>query len=139
MLSRPLPELVACFEATTLPHDEWTHEAHLAVALTFFRESSDNEGTTLERMRAAIKHYNAATGVVDGPMSGYHETLTAFWVSAVAAFARDYESSMQIVFPRLLERWGESRAPLNYYSKRLLMSPMARGRFFPPDKAPFDW
>lgn len=139
MLSCPLPDLVAHFDDTTLPPNEWTHEAHLAVALTFFRDKAGNEEATLNRMRAAIKRYNAAMGVVDGPMSGYHETLTVFWLGAVASFARNHRGTIDDMFPILLEQWGESRAPLRFYSKRVLMNPTARARFVPPDLAPLPW
>lgn len=132
-----MPELVAAFEEGTLPRAEWTHEAHLAVALSFWYAENDAE-KALQRMRAAIQRYNAATGVIDGPMSGYHETLTIFWVRHVGAFANADGGSLEEVFPRLLQEWGDSKAPLRFYSKRTLMNPMSRARFVPPDMAPFE-
>ena len=137
MLSRPLNELVAAFEDASLARDEWTHEAHLGVALTFCLAEKDQE-RALERMRSGIQRYNAATGVVDGPMSGYHETLTVFWIRHVWAFASEHPGLPEEVFPPLLEKWGESRAPLRFYSKRMLMNPTARARFVAPDLAPFE-
>ncbi|BCM90330.1 hypothetical protein IAD21_02181 [Abditibacteriota bacterium] len=136
MLSRPLPDLVAAFENATLARDEWTHEAHLGVALTFCH--TGGEERALERMRAGIQRYNAATGVADGPMSGYHETLTVFWVHMVAKFVGQHSGEPEEIFPRLLERWGDPRAPLRFYSKRLLMNPTARARLMAPDLAPLD-
>lgn len=137
MLSRPLPELVAAFEQATLPRDEWTHQAHLAVTLWYYDRERDSE-RVLERMRVGIHHYNAATGVVDGPMSGYHETLTVFWVRCVASFADEHLGTTEQRFDSLCKVWGDSRAPLRYYSKRVLMNPTARARFVEPDLAPFE-
>ncbi len=137
MLCRPLSELVAAFEDATLARDEWTHEAHLAVALTFCNAESDTE-RALGRMRAGIQRYNGATGVVNGPLSGYHETLTVFWVHCVAAFVQHHPGPPEEVFPLLLEQWGNAQAPLRFYSKRVLMNPTARARFVAPDLAPFE-
>ncbi len=138
MLARSLPELVARFEDATLPRDEWTHEAHLFVALVLCRIESD-EDAALHRMRNGIQRFNAATGVVDGPFNGYHETLTVFWIRAVSAFARANPGEPEAIFPRLLEKWGDPKAPLRFYSKRLLMNPAARARFVEPDGRPFDF
>lgn len=138
MFARSLSEFVAAFEDATLPRDEWTHEGHLAVALAFCREEEDAEGA-LCRMRDGIRRYNAATGVIDGPMSGYHETLTVFWVRCVGAFQSGHVGLPDKVLPHLLERWGDVRAPLRFYSKRVLMNPTARARFVEPDLAPFDF
>lgn len=135
MLSRPILELVAAFENATLPRVEWTHKAHLAVALVFCREE-DDEVKALARMRAGIQRFNAATGVTDGPFSGYHETLTVFWVSAVNEFARQHEGEPEEVLPLLLGAWGDPKAPLRFYSKRALMNPTARARFIEPDGQP---
>lgn len=137
MLLRPLPELVAAFEDATLPRAEWTHEAHLGVALTFYRTEGD-AAQVLKRMRAAICRYNLATGVENGPMSGYHETLTAFWVGRVTTFANQHLGTPEAILPMLMEQWGDVRAPLRFYSKRVLMNPTARARFVEPDLAPID-
>ncbi len=133
---RPIFELLARFEDATLPREEWTHEAHLAIALHYCRE---DEAAALDRMRTGIQRFNAATGLVDGPFSGYHETLTVFWVRAVSSFARENPGELEEVFPRLLAAWGDAKAPLRFYSKRALMNPFARARFLEPDKMPLDF
>lgn len=138
MLALPLPEFVAAFEGATLPRIQWTHEGHLAVALAFCHDEENTE-CALNRMRAAIRRYNAATGVIDGPMSGYHETLTVFWVRCVSAFQSRRPGQPHEVLPHLLEQWGDKKAPLRFYSKRVLMNPTARARFLEPDLAPFDF
>ncbi len=82
-----LPEteaLARAFLDRRLPKAEWTHAAHLQVALWHLRQYTPEQ--TLTRLREAIRAYNDATGVVNGPDSGYHETITQFYVGAVARF-----------------------------------------------------
>lgn len=138
MLALALDEFVAAFENATLPRDQWTHEGHLAVALAFCDDARGEEDV-LRRMRDGVRRYNAATGVVDGPMSGYHETLTVFWVRCVVTFRHKHSGTLTKVLALLLEQWGDTRAPLRFYSKRVLMNPTARARFVEPDLAPFDF
>ena len=68
--------LVRAFEDTSLPRAEWTHRAHLTVALWYLTRHSGREATA--RIRTGIKRYNAAKGVLTTPTGGYHETLTLF-------------------------------------------------------------
>ena len=81
--SRPLRDLVAGFEDGTLPREEWTHAAHLTMALWYLVNYPDDT-ESVRRIRDGIKHYNAAVGVVSTPTSGYHETLTRYYVHVVA-------------------------------------------------------
>ncbi len=113
LLNRSIPDLVARFRAGTLARDEWTHEAHLAVVLVACREEP-SEDAVLKRMRADIKRYNDRNGIENGSRSGYHETLTCFWVRAVASFAQQHSGPLAEVFPLLLEVGGNARTPLRF-------------------------
>ena len=71
------------FELGTLPKSEWTHGAHVAAAANYLFDSDVK--TVLPLMRTRISAYNLAVGGANTPRSGYHETLTRFWLLIVAA------------------------------------------------------
>jgi hypothetical protein len=70
--------LVAAFEECTLPYENWTHRAHLAVAVSYARALP--VAAALDRVRANIQRYSKARG----SGMGYHETITAAFLRAVA-------------------------------------------------------
>lgn len=74
---RAVADLLEGFESCTWPFDQWTHEAHLAVATACVREMPFN--AAVERVRRGIQRYNASAGRT----SGYHETITLFFLHRV--------------------------------------------------------
>ena len=76
--------LVRRFDDCTLPREEWTHAAHLTVALWNLLQYDWPEAVT--RVRLGIQRYNAAHGIRTTPTGGYHDTLTLFWLRTVRAF-----------------------------------------------------
>lgn len=76
-----LAAFIAAWEAGTLPHAEWTHAAHVAVAACY---TVRHGAAALDRTRAGIIRYNTAVGTPNTATSGYHETLTCFWADVVA-------------------------------------------------------
>jgi hypothetical protein len=75
-----IDRLLRAFEACTLPRSQWNHAAHLTVALWYLVRYSPSEA--IQRIRSGIQRYNAAAGIVTTNNSGYHETLTLFWIHA---------------------------------------------------------
>lgn len=73
--------LVSLFEDTTLPKSEWTHQAHLIVVIYYCKKY--NLETTIHLLRINIQKYNNHNGVLNTNKSGYHETITLFWVYVV--------------------------------------------------------
>ena len=71
-----LEQFLDSWEAGTLPKPQWTHAAHVAVGACYTVRFG---ASALEHTRAGIRRYNEAVGTVNGPDSGYHETLTRFW------------------------------------------------------------
>ena len=53
-------ELLRAFESCSLPHEEWTHRAHVRVAYLY--ASRNDIATATDIMRASVKRYHAATG-----------------------------------------------------------------------------
>jgi hypothetical protein len=72
--------LVAGFEDCTLPYPNWTHRAHLAVAVSSLQQRPFP--AALDRVRERIQVYNRTRG----SGTGYHETITTLFMRAVAAY-----------------------------------------------------
>jgi hypothetical protein len=135
----PLATRVEQFQARTLPHEQWNHEAHLCIALWTLHHFEWDEA--IFRLRQEISSYNESIGVHNGPFSGYHETITHFFARAVQHFLRQHpeEEDLEKLWPALISQWGDKNLVLRYYSKRYLFSPATRAQFAPPDLRPFDF
>ena len=130
--------LVARFEDGTLPKAEWTHQAHLAVALWYASRLPFEEALVV--VREGIRRVNAAHGVITTPAGGYHETITRFYLLVICGYvaeegesgADDWASRAN----RLLARYGARDLPLRHYTKDRLMSAGARFGWVEPDLRP---
>jgi hypothetical protein len=133
-----ITSLIQGFETGLLPRSEWTHAAHLTVALWYLSRASGREATA--RIRNGIKRFNAAKGIPTTPTSGYHETITLFWICIVSRYllAADAGDSLVELVNGLLARYANSHLPFAYYSRDLLMSPRARASWIEPDLKSFD-
>jgi len=63
--------LLRGFYDCTLPRADWTHAAHLTIALWHLLQYDWPEAVA--RVRHGIKRYNAAHGIVTTPTGGYHD------------------------------------------------------------------
>lgn len=125
--------LISQFQACTLPREEWTHCAHLSVALWYLMQ--DPLPDAIQKIRAGIQRYNAAQGIITTPTSGYHETLTLFWISLVYQYLKQHrESDFRVLLNRLLETDTNPQLPFRYYSRERLMSWGARTQWMEPDR-----
>ena len=133
-----IERLVSEFESCTLPRDEWNHRAHLTVGLWYLASRSLKEATGL--IRASIQKYNHACGIVTTKESGYHETITLFYVWLVSKYLEGAARGGSIVelVNGLLDTYGDRSLPLEYYSKERLMSWEARTSWVEPDLKPLD-
>jgi hypothetical protein len=131
-------EFLAAFEARSLPFTEWTHRAHVKVALLYLRAFGFDGA--LEKMRAGVRAYNAAHHVPEGPTSGYNETTTVAFLHLVAATMAAYEEALPAptadafcdAHPQLMTR----HALRLFYSPQRRMDPRAKIQFVEPDLAP---
>ncbi len=112
----------------TLPKPEWTHEAHVAACWAAVRRHGADEALTL--LRSGIKRYNEATGVANTPSSGYHETITRYYVAAVARIAD--RAFAEVLADPTVDREG----PLAHWSRDVLFTREARAAWVEPDRAP---
>jgi hypothetical protein len=125
--------LVRRFDDCTLPREEWTHAAHLTVALWHLLECDWPEAVA--RVRAGIQRYNAAHGIHTTPTGGYHETLTLFWLRHVRAFLEmgRNEGRSLVALANDLADSADRSLPLKYYTRERLFSTEARAAWVKPD------
>jgi hypothetical protein len=119
------------FESQQIPHDQWTHEAHVRVALAYVQSHPEQ---AMERLRDGIKKLNAVHGVEETPTRGYHETITRVWLELVRqgwGQLGAWEPMWQLLQDKYLL--------LRFYSRERLMSPEARQGWLEPDVAPIQW
>jgi hypothetical protein len=129
-------QLVEKFVSCTLPKAEWTHHAHLRVGL--WHVVHHGADAALPLLRERISRYNESVGTINGDDSGYHETVTAFYVKAIAATIAACDSAMNIddLTALVIERIGAREYPLRYYSRERLFSAEARRGWVEPDLNP---
>ena len=127
--------VVARFRNQTLPKSEWTHEAHLVVALWHLLKFGDVH-SALCQLRAGIILHNHSVGTKNTESSGYHETITVFWVKQVKEFiegqaSRDFNTLTQ----KLLQDtpFTQKDYILRFYAKEVLKSKEARGLYVAPE------
>jgi hypothetical protein len=130
--------LVREFEACTLPRAGWTHHAHLLVALWYLMRHDEREATRLIRDR--INRYNRAKGIETTKISGYHETITLFYIKVIRKFlsTANPDCTLTALARSLLDSCGDKNLPLEYYSRERLMSGQARTNWLEPDLRALD-
>src|ERR1041385_8585835 len=123
--------LVAAFESGDLPAAEFKHSAHLAVALAYLSESPLAEAT--ERMRRSLECF-----IQRHNQTGYHETLTVFWMRLLAhlAVARYPEMPLWQRANAVIASHGTKWPVEAHYSKDLVSSSNARQTWVEPDLIP---
>jgi len=132
-----LSQFLDCFERGTWPKPEWTHAAHIAVAGCYLIGYSDEEAADLAR--SGIQHYNQCVGTINSDHSGYHETLTLFWLALVRARLRQLEAgTARIDTVRMLVAEFALQRDLfrEYYTFDVVRSVEARRSWVPSDAKP---
>lgn len=123
------------FRIKTLPAKEWTHEAHLIAGLWHVANFGFEEA--LVRMRENIKDYNVATGGQNTDSSGYHESITVFWVWLLDKFWKansiENQDFERICNAYLKSKYSDRNAAFIFYSREKLFSTEARLAFVAPD------
>ena len=114
--------------------EKFGHVEHLTVALWYLARLPEAEAR--ERVRAGLRRLSALDN--DGR---YSETMTIFWLRAVAAFLRDAEPDLTPaeLRERLVARFPAARVVFEYYSPELLNSHEAKTAWVEPDLKPLDF
>ena len=129
--------LASRFAELMLPKDEWTHAAHLTVGLWHVDRYGAAEALT--RLRSGIRRLNESHGNVNTSTSGYHETITAAYVTLLAAYLEACPPGLSLAarVERLLAGPLAARDMLfTFYSRERLMSIDARAQWVEPDLGP---
>ncbi|MBX3358532.1 MAG: alpha/beta hydrolase fold domain-containing protein [Phycisphaeraceae bacterium] len=128
-------EFLREFESQRWPLERWRHRDHVRLAYLCLRAGTF--AAAADRVRSGIKAHNAAHGVPDGPVSGYHETMTIAWLRLVEVALAEYgpEATADAfcdAHPELMEK----KSLRLFYSRDLFMSEQAKREFVEPDLAP---
>jgi len=128
-----IDSLIHAFQECSLPRSQWTHEAHLTVALWYLFYDSEQEA--INAVRNGIKRYNSVQGIETTKDGGYHETLTLFWVRTIRRYLADESRNRSMVnlANGLIAKYADRTLPFSYYTRDRLMSSEARINWVEPD------
>lgn len=130
-----LQQLVDRWSDCSLPAQDWTHAAHVAVCSSFVWNNTLAATYTL--MKAGLYRFNEATGTPNTDERGYHETLTRFWSTLLFyRIHRGHYNSCVAAANAMVEFYGkDKRADTRYYSFDVLKSKEARKNWIAPDRS----
>ncbi|MEG4814823.1 hypothetical protein [Microcoleus sp. K5-D4] len=130
---KEIDSVIHAFQECNLSRSQWTHEAHLTVALWYLFYDSEQEA--INAIRNGIKRYNSVQGIETTKNSGYHETLTLFWVRTIHRYLADESRNRSIVHLAngLIAKYADRTLPFRYYTRDRLMSWEARNNWVEPD------
>lgn len=133
--------LINEFNNCTLPRELWNHQAHLIIALWYLIHY--DQLTAIQLIRERIQRYNSAMNIITTKNSGYHETITLFWIYLVNSYLYLTQTPKNLLSTSLLNLandliriYGDKNLPLEYYSRDLLMSSKSRQSWLEPDLKP---
>jgi hypothetical protein len=124
--------LVEAFETATIPPSQFTHYAHIAVALSYLDRLPLE--TALTRMREKLSQFTAHNHLVDL----YHETLTTFWMRLLDHVSHNHYQGEPLWrrINLIVARWGNAGPVEAHYSRELIKSKAARQEWIAPDRLP---
>jgi hypothetical protein len=124
--------LVEAFESATIPPSQFTHVAHIAVALSYLDKLPLS--AALVRMRERLFHFIECNHLADL----YHETLTTFWMRLLDHLTKSHYVDMPLWrrVNLIVSRWGTAAPVEAHYSRELIKSTAARQEWIPPDRLP---
>ncbi|HVG33998.1 MAG TPA: hypothetical protein VM911_12995 [Pyrinomonadaceae bacterium] len=133
-----IERVVRGFEDCETKPSDFTHAAHLTVALWYLNGLGMSDATTKmrENLLRFINHYKE---------QGYNETITVFWLRVVQSFMKAALAggaggrSMTEMANELTANYNDSRLIYDYYSKELLSTQAAKAEFVEPDLRPLDF
>lgn len=131
-----IAEVVRTFEDATISRDAWKHAEHLTVALHYLT-LYDFEAATA-KMRSGIFNLLRAFEVDLTQEMPYHETMTIFWMRAVARYNASKNGATLLEKANEMIELLDKEYPLRFYSRELLFSDRARACFVEADIKPFE-
>jgi 4-hydroxy-tetrahydrodipicolinate synthase len=129
-----IDDLARRFAAQQVPHQEWTHTAHLLTGAWHVHHFGPDEA--LARMREGIRRLNQSHGTPETPTRGYHETITRAYVELLAIFLASFPEPTPLATRAaalLAHPLSARNALLAFYRAERLMSPAARAAWEEPE------
>jgi hypothetical protein len=136
LASHEIEAVVRGFEACTIAPTDFSHAAHLTVALWYLTQAPRAEATA--RLRQNLARYIAHHGV--DPQK-YNETITVFWLKLVEHFLGHAGAgrSLPDVANEMLARFGDSNLLFAHYSRKLVGTTAAKIGWVEPDLRPLEF
>lgn len=127
---------VQAFEVGSLSKAAWMHAAHVVVGANYV--ALHGESLALETMRQRVRAYNEAVGTVNSATSGYHETLTRFWIAVLARLHGEEKAASHLTFvQRAVSLYGDRRdLHRQFYHFDVVKHSEARQAWVAPDHWP---
>jgi hypothetical protein len=123
-----IEEVVRRFESCEYQPEEFVHARHLTVATWYFLQFEASAAE--ERMRAGLQKFIRYHG-----KSGYHVTITEFWLRLVRHTLRELQANDGAVagVNRVVERLNSKALILEYFSRERVESTEAKAGWLEPD------
>lgn len=120
------------FENTSMPFEQWTHNAHLRMAWNYITQHGPEAATPL--IKQGILKFNEKHK--EKIQYGYSETVTMFYIhvltKAILSMPGNHSFEDFLICHDYLTR---SSFISGYYSSSILKNTESKGRFFEPDLA----
>lgn len=118
------------FESTTMPFEQWTHEAHLRMAWNYITQHGQEHATPL--IKQGILRFNERNK--DKIKLGYSETVTMFYIhvltKAILSMPDNHTFDDLLLCHQYLT---DSSYLFRYYSPSLLKDSQSKVRYLDPD------
>lgn len=131
--TRTPTEIFEAFVTGLLTKPEWTHEAHLITCWVALQDRDPIE--TLGFLRDAITTHNCGIAIRNPETSGYHETLTRYYITAVAEAMKDDPSLEHVLADAACDRGAWAA----YWTRDAMFGVDARLGWLPPDQGDPPW
>jgi len=130
-----LARFIGEFENGTYPIASWKHREHVIMASWYLLQLPLHEATPT--IRAGIQRYNVAQGGENTSTSGYHETLTIFWIHILADALASAKGDVLTRVRAITTEFGlKTGLFCEYYSFDVVKDIEARARFIESDLKP---
>lgn len=120
------------FESAAWPMDEWHHKEHIKIAYLYLVAHGFERA--LGKMRAGILALNAFHKVPEGPLRGYHETMTQAWLRLVHVILSEYgPAETGDLFYEQHPELSQKKTLRLFYSADRMKDPRGKLEFLEPD------
>jgi hypothetical protein len=127
-----MERLVEAFENGSLAPAEFSHHAHMTVAMWYLQKYPFADA--VDRMRSTTKHFAER----HQQHQLYNETITLFWMKLLDHLLKraDPAASLPDTVQEIITRWGSMGFVFKHYSKEHVNSAEAKQSWVEPDLLP---